>query len=156
MWIPVCHSWLLNECHYGALQGLNKAETAAKYGEAQVKLWRRSYGTRPPELTEEDPRWPGREPRYRAVSPQDLPLAECLKDTVGPGFCPIGTMRFLRQATRGRGDHCCSWQQPASRRRILGEHLRAAIRMWAGNQSPLSPIAGETAPKHMLVDVTRL
>jgi 2,3-bisphosphoglycerate-dependent phosphoglycerate mutase len=82
MWIPVHHSWRLNERHYGALQGLNKAETAAKFGDAQVKLWRRSYDTRPPALTEDDPRWPGRDPRYRNIAPEDMPLTECLKDTV--------------------------------------------------------------------------
>ncbi|MBV9087283.1 MAG: 2,3-diphosphoglycerate-dependent phosphoglycerate mutase [Acidobacteriaceae bacterium] len=82
MWIPVHHSWRLNERHYGALQGLNKAETAAKYGDAQVKLWRRSYDIQPPALTRDDPRWPGRDPRYRDLSPQDIPLTECLKDTV--------------------------------------------------------------------------
>ena len=82
MWIPVRHSWRLNERHYGALQGLNKAETAAKYGEGQVKLWRRSYDIRPPALTEDDPRWPGRDLRYHDLAPQDIPLAECLNDTV--------------------------------------------------------------------------
>ena len=82
MWIPVRHSWRLNERHYGALQGLNKAETAAKFGDAQVKLWRRSYDIQPPALTEDDPRWPGRDPRYRDLAQQDIPFAECLKDTV--------------------------------------------------------------------------
>jgi 2,3-bisphosphoglycerate-dependent phosphoglycerate mutase len=82
MWIPIHHSWRLNERHYGALQGLNKAETAAKYGDAQVKTWRRSYDVRPPELTEDDPRWPGPDPRYQNVAPRDIPLNECLKDTV--------------------------------------------------------------------------
>jgi len=82
MWIPVRHSWRLNERHYGALQGLNKAETAAKYGDAQVKIWRRSYDIQPPALTRDDPRWPGRDPRYHDLTPQDIPLTECLKDTV--------------------------------------------------------------------------
>jgi 2,3-bisphosphoglycerate-dependent phosphoglycerate mutase len=82
MWIPIHHSWRLNERHYGALQGLNKAETAAKYGDAQVKTWRRSYDVRPPELTEDDPRWPGRDPRYQDVARRDIPLSECLRDTV--------------------------------------------------------------------------
>jgi 2,3-bisphosphoglycerate-dependent phosphoglycerate mutase len=82
MWIPIHHSWRLNERHYGALQGLNKAETATTYGDAQVKTWRRSYDVRPPALTEDDPRWPGREPRYHDVARQDVPLTECLKDTV--------------------------------------------------------------------------
>lgn len=82
MWIPVHHSWRLNERHYGALQGLNKAETAAKYGEAQVKIWRRSYDIQPPALEKDDPRWPGRDPRYAALKPEDVPTTECLKDTV--------------------------------------------------------------------------
>jgi phosphoglycerate kinase len=82
MWIPIHHSWRLNERHYGALQGLNKAETAAKYGDAQVKTWRRSYDVRPPELTADDPRWPGRDPRYQDVGQRDVPLTECLRDTV--------------------------------------------------------------------------
>jgi 2,3-bisphosphoglycerate-dependent phosphoglycerate mutase len=72
----------LNERHYGALQGLNKAETAAKYGEDQVKIWRRSYDIQPPALEKDDPRWPGRDPRYQDLDPQDVPLTECLKDTV--------------------------------------------------------------------------
>src|SRR5438552_3861911 len=72
----------LNERHYGALQGLNKAETAAKYGEDQVKIWRRSYDIPPPPLTPHDERYPGRDPRYTRLSQHELPLTECLKDTV--------------------------------------------------------------------------
>jgi 2,3-bisphosphoglycerate-dependent phosphoglycerate mutase len=82
MWVPVTRSWRLNERHYGALQGLNKAETAAKHGEAQVKIWRRSYDIPPPPLTPDDPRYPGRDPRYSSLSPGELPLTESLKDTV--------------------------------------------------------------------------
>jgi 2,3-bisphosphoglycerate-dependent phosphoglycerate mutase len=82
MWIPVHHSWRLNERHYGALQGLNKAEMAAKYGEQQVHVWRRSYDIPPPALEMTHPMYPGNDPRYRAVAKDDLPLAECLKDTV--------------------------------------------------------------------------
>jgi 2,3-bisphosphoglycerate-dependent phosphoglycerate mutase len=82
MWIPVHRSWRLNERHYGALQGLNKAETAAKYGDAQVKVWRRSYSTPPPALTPEDERYPGRDPRYASLEKADIPLAESLKETV--------------------------------------------------------------------------
>lgn len=82
MWIPIQLDWRLNERHYGALQGLNKAQTAAKYGEAQVKLWRRSYDVRPPALEETDPRYPGRDCRYKDLTKQQLPLTECLKDTV--------------------------------------------------------------------------
>jgi 2,3-bisphosphoglycerate-dependent phosphoglycerate mutase len=88
MWIPVHRSWRLNERHYGALQGLNKSETAAKFGEAQVKIWRRSYDIPPPELTPEDERFPGRDPRYRSLTPEELPLTECLKDTVAR-FLPL-------------------------------------------------------------------
>ncbi len=82
MWVPVHHSWRLNERHYGALQGLNKAETAAKYGEQQVKIWRRSYDTPPPALDRSSPMFPGNDPRYKGMNPNDLPLTECLKDTV--------------------------------------------------------------------------
>jgi 2,3-bisphosphoglycerate-dependent phosphoglycerate mutase len=82
MWIPVHLSWRLNERHYGALQGLNKAETAERHGMDQVLIWRRSYDTRPPALTPDDPRTPGRDPRYAGLAPQELPLTECLKDTV--------------------------------------------------------------------------
>ena len=82
LWLPVQRSWRLNERHYGALQGLNKAETAAKHGEAQVKIWRRSYDIPPPALTVDDPQYPGKDRRYASLSPADLPLTECLKDTV--------------------------------------------------------------------------
>jgi len=82
MWIPVHRTWRLNERHYGALQGLNKAETAAKYGEAQTKLWRRSYSVRPPALDRSDERFPGRDRRYAGLTPEQLPLTECLEDTV--------------------------------------------------------------------------
>jgi 2,3-bisphosphoglycerate-dependent phosphoglycerate mutase len=82
MWIPVEKSWRLNERHYGALQGLNKAETAAKHGEAQVKIWRRSYDIPPPALERDDPRHPSRDPRYASLSASELPLTESLKDTV--------------------------------------------------------------------------
>ena len=88
MWIPVHRSWRLNERHYGALQGLNKAETAAKFGEDQVKIWRRSYDIPPPELTVEDARYPGHDMRYKGLSQQELPLTECLKDTVAR-FLPL-------------------------------------------------------------------
>src|SRR3954447_2520210 len=82
MWIPVHRSWRLNERHYGALQGLNKAETAAEHGDPQVEIWRRSYDIPPPALTEEDPRHPSRDRRYAFLTPQQLPLTESLKDTV--------------------------------------------------------------------------
>lgn len=82
MWIPVYRSWRLNERHYGALQGLNKAETAERHGMEQTMIWRRSYDTPPPALTADDPRHPGRDPRYAKLRPDELPLTECLKDTV--------------------------------------------------------------------------
>jgi 2,3-bisphosphoglycerate-dependent phosphoglycerate mutase len=82
LWMPVHKSWRLNERHYGALQGLNKAETAAQYGEDQVKVWRRSYDTPPPELKRDDERFPGHDRRYADLVPNELPLSECLKDTV--------------------------------------------------------------------------
>ncbi|MFV0348253.1 MAG: 2,3-diphosphoglycerate-dependent phosphoglycerate mutase [Halodesulfovibrio sp.] len=82
LWLPVHRHWRLNERHYGALQGLNKAETAREYGDEQVLIWRRSYDTPPPALTPDDPRFPGKDPRYADVSPAELPLCESLKDTV--------------------------------------------------------------------------
>src|SRR4029079_13464137 len=82
MWIPETKSWLLNERHYGALQGLNKAETAAQYGDEQVLIWRRSYSIQPPALDPSDPRYPGSDPRYQGMDAHDIPLTECLKDTV--------------------------------------------------------------------------
>jgi 2,3-bisphosphoglycerate-dependent phosphoglycerate mutase len=82
MWIPVINNWRLNERHYGALQGLNKAETAAKYGDEKVLIWRRSYDIQPPELDKSDPRYPGHDPRYKDLTDDELPVTECLKDTV--------------------------------------------------------------------------
>jgi 2,3-bisphosphoglycerate-dependent phosphoglycerate mutase len=82
MWLPVVHSWRLNERHYGALQGLNKAETAAKYGDEQVLVWRRSYDTPPNPLEENDPRTSYGDPRYAKLRREEIPLTECLKDTV--------------------------------------------------------------------------
>jgi 2,3-bisphosphoglycerate-dependent phosphoglycerate mutase len=82
LWLPVERSWRLNERHYGALQGLNKAETAAEFGDEQVKIWRRSYDVPPPALEPGDPRHPSHDRRYADLSPEELPLTECLKDTV--------------------------------------------------------------------------
>lgn len=82
MWIPTIKAWQLNERHYGALQGLNKAETAAKFGDEQVLVWRRSYDTPPPVLTPDDERYPGHDPRYAGLSQEELPLTESLKETV--------------------------------------------------------------------------
>ena len=82
MWIPVIRNWRLNERHYGDLQGLNKAETAKKFGDEQVKIWRRSYDIQPPALDKNDDRYLGKDPRYSALKESELPLTECLKDTV--------------------------------------------------------------------------
>ena len=82
MWIPIHHSWRLNERHYGALQGLNKAETAEKHGVEQVKIWRRSYDIRPPALEMDDERYPGKDPRYVNLKPEEVPRTEALKDTI--------------------------------------------------------------------------
>ena len=82
MYLPIVHSWRLNERHYGALQGLNKAETAAKFGEEQVLIWRRAYAIAPDPLPPGDPRWPGNDPRYKHLKPEEIPASECLKDTV--------------------------------------------------------------------------
>src|SRR5262249_46192578 len=101
MWIPVVRDWRLNERHYGALQGLNKAETADKYGEDQVKIWRRSYATPPPALNRDDPRWPGRDPRYAGLSPAEIPRTESLADTVAR-FQPAWDDTIAPQIRRGR------------------------------------------------------
>jgi 2,3-bisphosphoglycerate-dependent phosphoglycerate mutase len=93
MWIPVYRNWRLNERMYGALQGLNKAETAERHGEAQVKIWRRSYDVPPPPLTRDDPRFPGKDPRYASLKPAELPFTEALKD----GFFPTGTTPSRRR-----------------------------------------------------------
>lgn len=82
LWVPVTRSWKLNERHYGALQGLNKAETAAKHGDEQVKIWRRSYDIPPPALETADERWPGHDRRYASLKESEIPVTECLKDTV--------------------------------------------------------------------------
>jgi 2,3-bisphosphoglycerate-dependent phosphoglycerate mutase len=112
MWIPVHRHWRLNERHYGALQGLNKAETAAKHGEAQVKVWRRSYDIPPPPLTPEDPRHPSHDRRYASLTRHELPLTESLKDTVA---------RFVPY-----------WEQTKTGQRVLitahGNSLRALIK----------------------------
>ena len=88
VWIPVIKDWRLNERHYGALQGLNKAETAAEHGEEQVKIWRRSYDVPPPALDPSDERFPGKDPRYAELTEEQLPKTECLKDTV-ERFLPL-------------------------------------------------------------------
>ena len=100
MWIPVHRAWRLNERHYGALQGLTKAETAAKFGEDQVLTWRRSYDAPPPPLDESSEHFPGRDPRYRSLSDAELPRAECLKDTV-ERFLPYWKDTIAPQVTSG-------------------------------------------------------
>jgi 2,3-bisphosphoglycerate-dependent phosphoglycerate mutase len=101
MWVPVERSWRLNERHYGALQGLNKAQTVAQHGEAQVKVWRRSYDIPPPPLTPEDPRHPRFDTRYAAVPPQDLPATESLKDTLAR-VLPFWHARIAPELRSGR------------------------------------------------------
>jgi 2,3-bisphosphoglycerate-dependent phosphoglycerate mutase len=101
MWLPVENSWRLNERHYGALQGLNKAETAARHSDEQVHLWRRSYDVPPPPLTKDDPRYPGHDPRYRWLSEAELPLTECLKDTVAR-FLPLWHKRIAPVVQSGQ------------------------------------------------------
>jgi 2,3-bisphosphoglycerate-dependent phosphoglycerate mutase len=101
MWIPVHRSWRLNERHYGALQGLNKAETAKKYGDEQVLIWRRSYAEPPPPLTRDDERHPGNDPRYASLPESDLPLTESLKTTVDR-FLPYWKETIAPEIRAGR------------------------------------------------------
>lgn len=101
MWIPVYRTWRLNERHYGALQGLNKVETVEKYGEKQVLVWRRSYDTPPSALTKNDPRYPGNDPRYKDLSDTELPLTECLKDTVDR-FLPYWHQTIVSTLKQGK------------------------------------------------------
>ena len=101
MWVPVDKNWRLNERHYGGLQGLNKAETAERHGEAQVKIWRRSYDIPPPALAPDDERHPSRDPRYAGLDPTELPLAESLKDTVAR-FLPYWHQSIAPAITSGK------------------------------------------------------
>jgi 2,3-bisphosphoglycerate-dependent phosphoglycerate mutase len=101
MWLPVVHSWRLNERHYGALQGLNKAETAARFGEEQVLVWRRAYAIAPDPLPPTDPRWAGNDPRYKHLKPEEVPATECLKDTVAR-VVPFWKDSIAPALTRGR------------------------------------------------------
>jgi 2,3-bisphosphoglycerate-dependent phosphoglycerate mutase len=101
MWIPIVNSWRLNERHYGALQGLNKAEMAQKYGEEQVHIWRRSYDIQPPALETTDERYPGKDPKYKSLDPKDVPVTECLKDTVAR-FLPYWHESVVPELRRGR------------------------------------------------------
>ncbi len=101
MWIPVIKSWRLNERHYGALQGLDKSETAAKHGEEMVKIWRRSYDVPPPALEKTDDRYPGNDPIYKDVDPKDIPATECLKDTVAR-FIPYWENTIAPEVKKGK------------------------------------------------------
>ncbi|HEY1079523.1 MAG TPA: 2,3-diphosphoglycerate-dependent phosphoglycerate mutase, partial [Bdellovibrio sp.] len=101
VWLPVHKDWRLNERHYGALQGLNKAETAARHGEDQVKIWRRSYDTPPPAMDKSDPRHPSHDPRYANVKPELLPSQESLKDTVAR-FLPLWNETIAPQIKSGK------------------------------------------------------
>ena len=132
-WLPVEKDWRLNERHYGALQGLNKAETAAKFGEQQVLVWRRSYDVPPPALEPGDERNPGRDPRYAKVDPARIPLTECLKDTVAR-VVPYWTERIAPRVAAGE--------------RVLvaahGNSLRALIKYFDGMSE--AEIVGENVP----------
>ena len=99
VWIPVIKNWRLNERHYGALQGLNKAETAEKYGEDQVKIWRRSYDIPPLALDKNDERYPGKDARYAGLSKRELPLTECLRDT-GKSCALLGKRGYSTDKSR--------------------------------------------------------
>lgn len=101
LWVPVIKNWRLNERHYGALQGLNKAETAAKHGEDQVKIWRRSYDIAPPALDKTDPRYPGFHPAYKDVNVNDLPVTESLKETVAR-FIPYWENTIAPEVKKGK------------------------------------------------------
>ncbi|HXZ58935.1 MAG TPA: 2,3-diphosphoglycerate-dependent phosphoglycerate mutase [Steroidobacteraceae bacterium] len=101
MWVPVERSWRLNERHYGALQGLDKAQTVARHGESQVKIWRRSYDVPPPPLAADDERHPRFDPRYAGVAPQELPATESLKDTLAR-VLPCWHARIAPELRRGR------------------------------------------------------
>ena len=101
MWIPIDLTWRLNERHYGSLQGLNKAETAIKFSEEQVLIWRRSYDIRPPALTRDDNRYPGFDLRYKNLAREEIPLTECLKDTVDR-FLPYWNKTIAPQIQSGQ------------------------------------------------------
>jgi len=101
MWIPQYHSWRLNERHYGALQGLNKKESAEKMGEEQVHIWRRSFDVPPPPLERSDPRYPGSDPRYRDLSPDEVPVTESLKDTIAR-FLPYWEQQIAPEIRKGK------------------------------------------------------
>ena len=101
MYLPVINSWRLNERHYGALQGLNKAEMAEKHGMEKVQIWRRSYDVPPPALTPDNPMFPGKDPRYADLKPKEVPLTECLKDTVAR-FLPYWHKTIAPEVKKGK------------------------------------------------------
>ncbi len=101
LWIPVKKTWRLNERHYGALQGLDKSETLKKYGEEKFKQWRRSYDVPPPPLSKDDAMYPGKDPRYADVAPEELPLTECLKDCVAR-VLPYWFVEIVPEILKGR------------------------------------------------------
>jgi len=133
VWLPVEKDWRLNERHYGALQGLNKAETAAKFGEQQVLVWRRSYDIPPPALDPADERHPGNDPRYARLAPGEIPLTECLEDTVAR-VVPYWNERIAPRVAKGE--------------RVLvvahGNSLRALIKHFDGLSE--EAIVGENVP----------
>lgn len=100
-WIPVTKEWRLNERHYGDLQGLNKTETAEKHGEAQVKIWRRSFDTPPPLMAKDHPDFPGKDPRYKDIPENEIPRGESLKDTVAR-FLPIWNQKISKDVLEGK------------------------------------------------------
>lgn len=128
MWIPVVNSWRLNERHYGALQGLNKSEMAQKYGENQIHIWRRTYDIRPPALQRSDPRYPGNDAKYKDLNEKDIPLTECLKDTV-ERFLPFWHDSIESELKRGKKILICAH----------GNSLRALVKY-------LDEIADEEIP----------
>jgi 2,3-bisphosphoglycerate-dependent phosphoglycerate mutase len=101
VWLPVHKQWRLNERHYGALQGLDKSETAARHGEEQVKIWRRSYDTPPPPMPESDPQYPAKDPRYKSIPPGEVPHGESLKDTVAR-FLPFWKETIVPEIKAGK------------------------------------------------------
>jgi 2,3-bisphosphoglycerate-dependent phosphoglycerate mutase len=138
MWIPVQHSWRLNERHYGALQGLNKAETATKFGDEQVLVWRRAYDTPPPPLAEDDPRLETSNPRYADLPPAQFPRTECLKDTV-ERFLPYWHETIAPGQVRQEGHHRRPRQQPARADQVSRQCFRLRHRR---PQHPDRPAAG--------------
>lgn len=143
MWIPVLGSWRLNERHYGALQGLNKAETAEKYGMEQVELWRRSFNVRPPALTPDDSRYPGNDPRYAGLGSEEIPLTECLEDTTSRflPYCRDVIAPVIRSGRRvivlHTGIRCARWSCSSTRspRRRLESSTSLPGSPWSTNSS---------------------